>query len=44
MYVCIYIYIYIYRDGLGMWRVWVRRGGVYGLGGETGGKEITGET
>ena len=25
-----------------MWRVWVRRGGVYGLGGETGGKETTG--
>jgi len=24
----IYIYIYIYI-GLGMWRVWVRRGGVY---------------
>jgi len=27
-----------------MWRVWVRRGGVEGLGGETGGKETTGET
>ena len=27
-----------------MWRVWVRRGSVYGLGGETGGKETTGET
>ena len=25
-----------------MWHVWVRRGGVYGLGGETGGKETTG--
>ena len=25
-----------------MWRVWVRRGGVYGVGGETGGKETTG--
>jgi len=22
-----------------MWHVWVRRGGVWGLGGETGGKE-----
>ena len=22
-----------------MWRIWVRRGGVKGLGGETGGKE-----
>ena len=22
-----------------MWRVWVRRGDVYGLGGKTGGKE-----
>jgi len=31
-------------DGLGMWRVWVRRGGVYGLDGETGGKETTAET
>jgi len=30
--------------GLGMWYVWVRRGGVYGLAGETGGKETTGET
>ena len=29
---------------LGMWRVWVRRGGVQGLGGETGGKETTGGT
>ena len=29
---------------LGMWRVWVRRGGVSGLGGETGVKEPTGET
>ena len=29
---------------LGMWRVWVRRGGVYDLAGETGGKETTGET
>ena len=29
---------------LGMWRVWVRRGGVQGLGGETGGKETSGET
>ena len=29
---------------LGMWRVWVRRGAVYGLGGETRGKETTGET
>ena len=27
-----------------MWRVWARRGGVWGLGGEIGGKEITGET
>jgi len=27
-----------------MWRVWVRRGGIQGLGGETGGKETTGET
>ena len=27
-----------------MWDVWVRRGGVKGLGGETGGKETTGET
>jgi hypothetical protein len=27
-----------------MWGVWVRRGGVQGLGGETGGKETTGET
>jgi len=27
-----------------MWRVWVRRGGVEGLVGETGGKETTGET
>jgi len=26
-----------------MWRVWVRRGGVQGLGGETGGKETTGK-
>jgi len=26
-----------------MWRVWVRRGGVEGLGGETGGKETTEE-
>ena len=26
-----------------MWRVWVRRGGVYGLGGETGRKETNGE-
>ena len=25
-----------------MWRVWVRRGGVQGLGGETGGKEPLG--
>ena len=25
-----------------MWRVWVRRGGEQGLGGETGGKETTG--
>ena len=31
-------------DGLGMWHVWARRGGVWGLGGETGGKEPTGET
>ena len=31
-------------DGLGMWHVWVRRGGVKGVGGETGGKETTGET
>jgi len=31
-------------DGLGMWRVWVRREGVQGLAGETGGKETTGET
>jgi len=30
------------RWGLGMWRVWGRRRGVYGLGGETGGKETTG--
>ena len=30
--------------GLGMWHVWVRRGCVQGLGGETGGKETTGET
>ena len=28
----------------GMWRVRLRRGGVLGLGGETGGKETTGET
>ena len=27
-----------------MWRVWVRRRGVEGLAGETGGKETTGET
>jgi len=27
-----------------MWGGWVRRGGVQGLGGETGGKETTGET
>jgi len=27
---------------LGMWRVWVRRGVVSGLGGETGGKEPLG--
>ena len=26
-----------------MWRVWVRRGGVWGLGGETGGKEPLGK-
>ena len=25
-----------------MWRVWVRRGGVKGLAGETGGKELLG--
>jgi len=25
-----------------LWRVWVRRGGVQGLGGETGGKEPLG--
>ena len=30
--------------GLDMWHVWDRRGGVKGLGGETGGKETTGET
>jgi len=36
------VYIYIY--GLGMCHVWVRRGGVWGLGGETGGNETTGET
>ena len=29
-------------DGLGMWRVWVRRGGAYGLVGETGGEEPLG--
>jgi len=27
-----------------MWRVWLRRGGIQGLGGETRGKETTGET
>ena len=27
-----------------LWRVWVRRGGVWGLGGETGGEETSGET
>ena len=32
------------KDGLGMWRVWARRVCVYGLGGETGRKETTGET
>jgi len=32
------------RDGLGMWRVWVRRGGVWGLGEKTRGKETTEET
>jgi len=26
-----------------MWRIWLRRRGVYGLDGETGGKETTGE-
>ena len=26
----IYIYIYIFGDGLGLWRVWVRRGGCIG--------------
>jgi len=26
------------------WGVWVRSGGVKGLGGETGGKETNGET
>ena len=30
------------RNGLGMWRIWVRRGGCIGLGGETGGKEPLG--
>ena len=32
------------RLHMGMWRVWMRRGGVWGLGGESGGKETTGET
>jgi len=31
-------------DGLGMWRIWVKRWGVWGFGWETGGKETTGET
>ena len=34
----------VLEDGLGMWRVWVRRGGRIGSWWETGGKETTGET
>ena len=32
------------KNGLDMWRVWVRRGECIALGRETGGKETTGET
>ena len=31
-----------YKHGLGMWRAWVRRGGVEGLVGETEGKRPVG--
>ena len=36
--------LYSVMNGLGMWRVWERRGDAWGVGGETGGKETTGET
>ena len=42
--ICKFLSNVIFMYGLGMWRVWVRRGGVQGLGGETGRKETTGET